>query len=195
MKKNHIGYVLIIVILGGGLLAWQSGWLNGSTGGVALPFTVTNFEECLTAGNAVMESYPRQCRHEGVTYAENIGNELEKADMIRLSNPRPGQTVASPVTITGEARGMWYWEATFPIAITDWDGRIIGEGYAEAVLDPNDPESTWMTENFVPFKAVLNFTILPESAHSDRGTLILQKANASDLPENDDALEIPVILK
>jgi len=33
---------------------------------------VNNFEECIAAGNPAMESYPRQCRHEGVTYVEEI---------------------------------------------------------------------------------------------------------------------------
>ena len=33
---------------------------------------VTNFKECLEAGNSAMESYPRQCMHEGVTYIEEI---------------------------------------------------------------------------------------------------------------------------
>lgn len=33
---------------------------------------VSNFEDCIAAGNPAMESYPRQCRHEGVTYTEEI---------------------------------------------------------------------------------------------------------------------------
>jgi hypothetical protein len=31
---------------------------------------VTNFEECIAAGNPAMESHPRQCRHDDVTYTE-----------------------------------------------------------------------------------------------------------------------------
>ena len=38
---------------------------------------VYSFEDCVDAGNFVMESYPRQCMHEGVTYVEDIGSELE----------------------------------------------------------------------------------------------------------------------
>jgi len=34
---------------------------------------VTNFEECITAGNPAMESYPRQCRHKDQTFTETIG--------------------------------------------------------------------------------------------------------------------------
>ena len=33
---------------------------------------ITNFEECVAAGNPVMESYPRQCRANGQTYVETI---------------------------------------------------------------------------------------------------------------------------
>ncbi|MBR9698851.1 hypothetical protein GOV09_00135 [Candidatus Woesearchaeota archaeon] len=34
--------------------------------------SVTNFEECLAAGNPAMESYPRQCRHGDQTFTEII---------------------------------------------------------------------------------------------------------------------------
>lgn len=33
---------------------------------------VTSFDECVALGNPVMESYPRQCRHNGVTFVEDI---------------------------------------------------------------------------------------------------------------------------
>ena len=35
---------------------------------------VVDFQSCVAAGNAVMESYPRQCRHGGTTYVENVSN-------------------------------------------------------------------------------------------------------------------------
>jgi len=147
---------------------------------------VTNFQECVEAGNPVMESYPRQCNHEGENFVEEIGNELEKSDLIRITSPRPNEEITSPLTITGEARGYWYFEASFPIVLTDWDGRIIAEGYATAQDD-------WMTEEFVPFEAELTFTA--DTSVSKRGTLILKKDNPSGLPEHDDALEFPVYFK
>lgn len=147
---------------------------------------VTTFEECVAAGNPVMESYPRQCRHNNQLFVENIGNELDKQDLIRLDNPRPNQTVSSPLVVTGEARGYWFFEADFPVVLVDWDGRIIAEGIATA-------QDEWMTEEFVPFEAELEFEI-PEDIYSYNGALILQKDNPSGLPENDDALEIPVTL-
>jgi hypothetical protein len=40
------------------------------------PMNVTSFQECVDAGGAVMESYPRQCRSEdGQIFIEEIVNE------------------------------------------------------------------------------------------------------------------------
>ncbi len=151
---------------------------------------VTTFEECVAAGNPVMESYPRQCNSkEGKHFVENIGNTLEKADLIRLTSPLPNASIASPVIIAGEARGNWFFEASFPVILTDWDGKIIAEGIATA-------DGEWMTTEFVPFKAELTFNLSDISGqYSNRGTLILKKDNPSGLPEHDDALEIPVKIK
>lgn len=147
---------------------------------------ITSFDECVATGAPVMESYPRQCRYNNKTFVEDIGNELDKSDLIIINNPRPNQTVSSPILINGEARGNWFFEASFPIFLTDWDGRIIAEGYATA-------KSDWMTTEFVPFEATLEFSI-DKDIYSNKGTLILKKDNPSGLSEFDDALEIPVIL-
>ena len=108
----------------------------------------------------------------------------EKADLIGVTSLYPNDIVSSPVTLTGFARGPWFFEATFPIIVTDWDGRIIGEGYATA-------QDEWMTTEFVPFEATVTFSD-GEDAPYPRGTIILKKSNASGLQEHDDALEIPV---
>lgn len=106
----------------------------------------------------------------------------EHADLIRLASPTPYQVIESPLEITGRARGAWYFEASFPVVLVNWDGLIIAEGYATA-------EGEWMTEEFVPFSGTLEFET-PD--YGERGALILQKHNASGLPEHDDALEVPV---
>ena len=118
---------------------------------------------------------------------EDTGNAAQKAGLIRLTSPLPNSTVESPLTITGEARGYWYFEASFPVVLVDWDGRIIAQGIATA-------KDEWMTEEFVPFEATLTFTADP-NVYSNRGALILRKDNPSGLPEYDDALEIPVVIK
>lgn len=109
----------------------------------------------------------------------------DKSDLIRVDNVRPNQIIASPLVITGEARGNWYFEASFPVVLVNWDGLIIAQGIATA-------KSDWMTSEFVPFEAKLTFTV-DKNAYSNRGALILRKDNPSGLPEHDDALEIPVL--
>jgi Immunoglobulin-like domain of bacterial spore germination len=109
-------------------------------------------------------------------------------DRIVLASPLPGSTITSPLIITGEARGLWFFEASFPVTLTNWDGLIIAEGIATA-------ESDWMTEDFVPFRAELTFTSPYEAGDPtfmERGSLILKRDNPSGLPENDAALEITV---
>lgn len=144
---------------------------------------ITNFEECVEAGNPVMESYPRQCRDSrGNTYAEDIGNELEKRDLIRIENPRPNTTIASPLILKGEARGTWYFEASFPVDLYDADGNLLLQTFAEAQAD-------WMTEDFVPFQKRIVFGTPPTAT----GVLVLRKDNPSGLPQHDDELRIPVV--
>ncbi len=109
-------------------------------------------------------------------------------DRIVLTSPEPGSIISSPLLITGKARGPWFFEASFPVTLTNWDGLIIAEGIATA-------ESDWMTEDFVPFRAELTFTSPYQVGDPDfmgRGSLILQRDNPSGLPLNDAALEITV---
>ena len=35
---------------------------------------ITNFEECVKAGNPVTESYPRQCKADGNIFVEQVNN-------------------------------------------------------------------------------------------------------------------------
>ena len=146
-------------------------------------WSIRNFEECAAAGYPIMESYPRQCREPGgKTFAEDIGNELAKQNLIQITSPRPNSIIKSPLVIKGKARGTWYFEASFPVKLLDENGKEIAAHYAQA-------QDEWMTENFVPFESRIEFTAMAGT----KGTLILQKDNPSGLPEYDDELRIPVI--
>ncbi len=146
---------------------------------------ITNFFQCAELGYLVLESYPRQCRTpDGQIFIEDIGNELGKTDLISVSRPRPNEAVSSPLIIEGQARGTWFFEASFPIKLFDAQNNLIATAIAQA-------QSDWMTEDFVPFQAELNFTALA----TETGILILEKDNPSDLPENADELRIPVYLQ
>lgn len=94
---------------------------------------------------------------------------------------------STPLVISGKARGQWFFEASFPITIVDWNGLIIGEGHAEAIGE-------WMTTEYVPFTATVDFA-LPANTPYKRGFIILKKDNPSGLPEHDDAFELPILYK
>ena len=162
---------------------------------------VTNFEECVAAGNPVMESHPRQCRHGEELFVEEIEEQVlvpndeapfytnASENDIVIESLAPGDTVSSPLTVTGKARGYWFFEAIFPIDVVDWDGRIITTVGATA-------EGEWMTEEFVPFTATIEFeTPEPGDPEVNRGKLIFRRDNASGLPEHDAAVEVPVVFE
>lgn len=190
--SRMVKVVLLLALLAAGLFVAAREWKRSPQ--------VASFEECVAAGNPVMESYPQQCRIGKQVFREDIGNELEKDDLIRLASPRPNDEVATPLTVRGVARGNWFFEASFPILVVDWDGKIIGQGLATAEGDPATGGVNWMTADFVPFVGVVAFDTtkiqgqyLRRAVPAGRqGTLILRKDNPSGLSEHDDALEIPI---
>lgn len=136
----------------------------------------------MQAGYPVMESYPPRCSTpDGRTFTQDIGNELEKTDLIRVDSPRPNTTVANPLVITGQARGTWFFEASFPIHLEDASSNRIATAVAQA-------QGEWMTTEFVPFEAALN---IPDD-FTGPATLVLEKDNPSGLPEHADALTMPI---
>ncbi len=176
MNTKYIIALLIIVIV---ILAGYM-FYKGNNEPIV---TTASFEECVAVGNAVMESYPRQCRDKsGKLFVEDIGNGMDKTDLIVLASVQPNQKITSPVTLNGKARGYWYFEASFPVELLDGNGNRLAQGIATAKED-------WMTEDFVQFEATLNF-VKPETT---KGTLVLHKDNPSGLPEHEDELRIPVM--
>ncbi len=105
------------------------------------------------------------------------------ANKIKVTIPLPDEAVKSPLTVSGEARGTWYFEASFPIELVDTNGKRLA-------VTPAQAQSDWMTENFVPFTATLTWSSTSTTATS--GVLILHKDNPSGLPEHDEELRIPV---
>lgn len=175
MKKTSFFFLIVIFIIALSYLIWSQNNKETSK-------TVTNFAECVVEGNPVLESYPSQClSKEGDYFVENIGNELEKIDIIRVDSPRPNESVSSPLTITGQARGNWFFEASFPVKIFDSENKQLGQSVAQA-------ETDWMTSDFVSFTAILNF-IQPSTKS---GYLLLENDNPSGLIENAEELRIPI---
>jgi hypothetical protein len=101
-------------------------------------------------------------------------------DMIKLDLVRPGVTVLPKFIVNGEARGPWFFEASFPVEVLDKDGKQIAQGIGQA-------QGEWMTQEFVPFRAEVNV-----GEYSGPATLVLRKDNPSGLPENDASLSVPI---
>lgn len=104
-----------------------------------------------------------------------------KANLIVVDGLKIGDEVSSPLTITGRARGYWFFEASFPVQLVDANGKLVANGVAQAQAD-------WMTTDFVPYKVTLTFG----RADTATGTLVFTKDNPSGLPQNDDHMSLPV---
>jgi len=110
-------------------------------------------------------------------------------DLVEIFSPLPNSVIAlsSPVTkleVKGRARGMWFFEASFPMKLVNTVGDTIATGIAQA-------DGEWMTTEYVPFTASLSFSASVEQT-GKTGTLILKKDNPSGEPANDDAFLVPV---
>lgn len=114
---------------------------------------------------------------------EELIEQQDKSDMIKIFQPQADSVIASPLLIEGEARGLWFFEASFPIRLIDENNKEIAVAIAQS-------QSDWMTKDFVPFRAVMEFE--PDAA--GKGYLVFQKDNPSGLPENDDEMRVPVFI-
>lgn len=151
-----------------------------------------SFERCASLGFPVMESdqngHPRQCRAGDKLFVETLAMPVAETptpsayfDKIRVNTPSKNALVQSPLLVAGEARGSWYFEASFPVRLLDANGSELAQLPAQA-------KGEWMTPEFVPFELLLPF----KTPTTKTGTLVLMKDNPSGLPEHDASISIPV---
>lgn len=107
----------------------------------------------------------------------------DEEEGIRIDAPRSGEEISGPLIVAGEARGGWYFEASFPARLEDENGNRLASGPAAAQDDS-------LTDGFVPFRARLDFQV----ATTTPAFLVLEKDNPSGLPENAGSVRLPVIL-
>jgi hypothetical protein len=111
----------------------------------------------------------------------------QKDDMIVVSSPAIDSTIsASPVVIKGRARGNWFFEASAPVEIVNWDGLIIGEGYISV-----DDGYDWMTTEYVPFTGTISYDASQIGVYN-YGWIIMKKDNPSGEPQFDNSLEFKI---
>lgn len=104
-----------------------------------------------------------------------------KDNLVQVISPPVYSSITSPVKISGQARGYWFFEASFPVKIIDENGAVLGQNIAQT-------NENWMVEDFVPFALEIYFT---ESV-TKTGYIVLEKDNPSGLPENAEELRWPV---
>ncbi len=110
-----------------------------------------------------------------------VQDPVNPADMIMVEGlDNPGvmfsySTSSDMVVLTGRARGTMFFEASFPVVVTDDIGTIVAQGIATA-------QGEWMTEDFVPFSVTLTKIDDPVTA---TGNVTFSKDNPSGLPEHD----------
>lgn len=105
---------------------------------------------------------------------------------VTVINPAPGATISSPINLSGSVTGGgWFFEGTFPVAIVDADGTVLGKGWVEA------PPGEWASTGTVLFGGDITFA----SPHSAAGTILFSKDNPSGLPQNGESFSVPVRFK
>lgn len=113
--------------------------------------------------------------------AQKESSETKYKDLLIVDSPKPGERILSPLTITGRARGSWYFEAEFVVELIDSNAGTLGSTTAKAQGD-------WTKDDFVPFEARLIFT----KPSTSSGTLVFKKENPSGLPQNQEEFQMPI---
>lgn len=165
----------VLVAVAGGLAWWR---VNFSPA-----VTVDSYEACAAAGYPILETYPAQCRApDGRTFVQPTTTGVPVSEL-RVSSPRPHETVGSSFTVRGTAPGSWYFEGSFPIRVDDATGNLLVQTVAHA-------QGEWMTAELVPFQVQLTLPV------ATRGPIrvILARDNPSGLPEHAAQVTLPLIV-
>lgn len=101
-----------------------------------------------------------------------------------IEAPKAGSEISNPLSFSGKARGIWFFEASFPVRVYDDAGIELGVGIAQAKGD-------WMTKDFVEFSGQVNF----KAPSTDAGKVVFEKDNPSGLEENAGFVEVPIRFK
>lgn len=106
-------------------------------------------------------------------------------DNIAVTSPKNNALVSSPLVVEGKVKG-WFFEGTFPVALYNSNGVLVTSTVARPV------SGDWMTADWNPFRAVLDFSTTSIQGFSS-GYIILRNDNPSGLAQYDKQKKIPVV--
>lgn len=195
MKKNNTGLAVVLLIVLAAILWFVFAYStktytdNTDTSGAVNPSSVLSYEDCVGAGYPITAGTPSRCTTpDGRVYAQEIKQNFTyqnaSSGLIVVDSPYPGAVTGKQFAITGKARGTWYFEASFPYAVMDANGKILAQGHGSAQGD-------WMTTNFVPFRADVTIS----SSYTGKATVVLKNDNPSGLPERDASVTFPITIE
>lgn len=160
--------VLLIALIVGG-----AGFVGGTYYGEKVQKNKTSAQSETTA---IASSTATVSSRSGATATQTA-----VAQGIKVTSPAKDATVSSPLTITGEAVGSRYFEGEFTVSMVDGNGAEVASAIAKAQGD-------WMSENYVPFTATMDF----KKQLTPFGYLVFKKNNPSGQPPNDQEYRLKV---
>lgn len=183
-SSTPVGYKVVRLLLDEegniqGMRDFISGWLTEDNQALGRPVDIL-----IQPGGLIYVSDDKA----GVIYRMvNLGFQSEdnitgdQSPDITLDDNLSSTYVSSPLTIQGEARGFWFFEADFPVELRDESDKVIATGIAQALDE-------WMTKAHVPFALTLEFS--PPA--TENGTIVFKKDNPSGLPQFAEEFKVPV---
>jgi len=171
--KTAIGILIALLVVGGAFFLYEKH--DGDDGHIvatSTPVIITSSSTPATSSTS--------------TSATGGNSPPVSTSDIKVTYPKSGQTVSSPLSLAGEARGTWFFEATAPVVLKDASGKTIAQGHINATGD-------WMTTNFVPFTGSLTWTA-SSTGTSTKATLVFMNDNPSGDPKLQKSVSIPVVL-
>ncbi|MEI8130760.1 MAG: hypothetical protein WCG55_04640 [bacterium] len=105
------------------------------------------------------------------------------ADLVSLSIT-PGATITDVATITGEIKGVYFFEGKAQGVLLDENKKILNSFSLDAT-------SNWLTADAVSFTATVDTT----SALAGPGYIRLKNDNPSGDPEKDKYIDVPIVIQ
>lgn len=129
----------------------------------------------------IKQTFPNRCEAEKLNVLNITEGACTDENALTVSAPVQDSLIKSPVKITGQAVGSWFFEGTFPSQVTDASGTVLGTGSLKA-------NGEWMTPKNVPFSGILIF----KKSTTPTGFIVLHNDNPSGLKENAREFKLPV---